>query len=40
MNAKRREHMVGVLLKRRIRHEKSQENRDTVAYTTTPDHNI
>ncbi|KAL5180315.1 Phosphoglycerate mutase-like protein AT74 [Glycine soja] len=42
MNAKRREDMVGVLPKRRIlmRHGKSQGNRDTAAYTTTPDHNI
>ncbi|KAH1198162.1 Phosphoglycerate mutase-like protein AT74 [Glycine max] len=42
MNAKRREDMIGVLPKRRIlmRHEESQGNRDTTAYTTIPDHNI
>ncbi|KAG5042371.1 hypothetical protein JHK87_006286 [Glycine soja] len=42
MNAKRREDMVDVLPKRRIlmRHEKSQGNRNTTAYTTILDYNI
>ena len=42
MNAKRREDKVGVLPRRRIlmRHGKSQRNRGTPAYTTTPDHSI
>ena len=42
MNAKIREDMTGVLLKRRIlmRHGESQGNQDTTAYTTIPDHSI
>jgi len=43
MNAKRKEDMIGVISKRRIpmQHgELSQGNRDTMMYTTTPDHNI
>ena len=42
MNTKRREYMAGVIPTRKIlmQHEKSQENRDTTAYTTTPNHNI
>ena len=42
MNAKGREDMIGVFLKRRIltRHGESHENWDTTTYTTIPDHNI
>ncbi|KAL5162210.1 Phosphoglycerate mutase-like protein AT74 [Glycine soja] len=42
MNVKRRENMIGVLLKRRIlmRRGKLHGNRDTTAYTTTSNHNI
>ena len=42
MNAKKREHMVGVLPKRRIlmQHMKLQGHQDTVTCTTTPNHNI
>ena len=42
MNAKRKEDMDDVLPRRRIlmRHGKSQENRDTTTFITTPDHII